>query len=427
VLRRQPATSDLPPIRPARSAGPVSTASRARRRPARWPALAGLAVLARACAACGTTDAPPPLGQRTRGPILNVVTSEYLNGSQPRGVSQYFAVRTRTIYASVMVGDLHGATQAVITWSRLTARGPQKLFSRELPVTNYGLAYLTAVTPGTIPVGTYQVSASVDGETRSVDWTVFTPPQTTAANFSRSAAALRPGSSGSFPQQIPNVPCTQMDSSVSMPSTTDVRLILSAYCPQDNRNGPSRGVVIATMKRTAGEWLVGALHLEHDGMLTGSFRLNLCQLPGGSNEPEGAFFYSSIIYYRGISRNFSGEFLLPPAHLAPAVTIRSSVPAGSAVRPGQKIVLDVTAAEPTSLGPELAIGSITVTGPAGHVVEARKYSARPSRCDAGRLSRTLRVTYTVPAGAAGPLTLTAASAGLPGPPGTASVSFRVRG
>jgi len=383
--------------------------------------------MALACAACGTTGAPPPLGKRTHGPILNVVTSQYLYGSQPRGVSQYFAVRTRTIYASVLVGDLHGATQAVITWSRLTASGPRKLFSKELPVTNYGLAYLTAVTPGTIPVGTYQVSASVGGQTRSVDWTVFTPPQTTAASLSRTAAALRPGTSGSLPQQIPNVPCTQMDSALSMPSTRDVRLILSAYCPQDNRNGPSRGVVIATMDRAAGEWLVGGLHLEHDGMLTGSFSLDLCKLPGGSAEPGGSLFYSSIIYYRGISRNFSGEFVLPPAHLAPAVTIRSSVPAGAAVRPGEKIVLHVTAAEPTTFGPELAIGSITVTGPSGHVVTARKYGARPSRCDASQLRKTIRVTYTVPADAAGTVTLTAQSVGVPGPPGSASVSFPVRG
>jgi hypothetical protein len=418
---RQPAASDLPQTAPARSA------RRVRRVAASWPVRAGIAVIALACAACGTTGAPPPLGKRTHGPILNVVTSQYLFGSQPRGVSQYFAVRTRTIYASVLVGDLHGATQAVITWSRLTASGPRKLFSRELPVTNYGLAYLTAVTPGTIPVGTYQVSASVGGETRSVDWTVFTPPQTTAASLSRTAAPLRPGTSGSFPQQIPNVPCTQMNSAVSMQSTRDVRLILSAYCPQDSRNGPSRGVVIATMDRAAGEWLVGGLHLEHDGMLTGSFSLDLCKLPGGSDEPGGSLFYSSIIYYRGISRNFSGEFLLPPAHLAPAVTIRSSVPAGSAVRPGEKIVLHVTAAEPATFGPELAIGSITVTGPAGHVVTARKYRARPSRCDASRLRKTIRVTYTVPAAATGTVTLTAQSVGLPGPPGSASVSFPVRG
>ncbi len=412
VLRRQSAARELPH--------------------SRRPLLPGIAAVALACAACGTTSAPAPLGTRTGGPILNVVTSQYLFGNQPRGVSQYFAVRTRTIYASVLVGDLHGADQAVITWSRLTASGPRKLFSRVLPITNYGLAYLTAVTPGTIPLGTYQVTASVGGETRSVDWTVFTPSQASAASFSRTAAPLRPaplrpGPSGSMPQQIPNVPCTQMDSAVSMPGTTDVRLILSAYCPQDNRNGPSRGAVIATMDRAAGEWLVGGLHLQHDGMLTGSFSLNLCKLPGGSNEPGSSLFYSSIIYYRGISRNFSGTFVLPPAHLSPVVTISSSVPAGTTVHPGEEIVLHVTAAEPAALGPELAISSITVTAQPGRVVAARSYHARPSRCDASRLRKMLRVTYTVPAHAAGTLTLSAQSAGPPGPPGSASVSFPVGG
>jgi hypothetical protein len=407
VLRRQSVARELPHSR-------------------RW-LLPGIAAVALACAACGTTSAPAPLGTRTGGPILNVVTSQYLFGNQPRGVSQYFAVRTRTIYGSVLVGDLHGVDQAVITWSRLTASGPRKLFSRKLPVTNYGLAYLTAVTPGTIPLGTYQVTASVGGETRSVDWTVFAPSQASAASFSHTAAPLRPGPSGSMPQQIPNVPCTQMNSAVSMPSTKDVRLILSAYCPQDNRNGPSRGAVIATMDRAAGEWLVGGLHLQHDGMLTGSFSLDLCKLPGGSNEPGSSLFYSSIIYYRGISRNFSGTFVLPPAHLSPVVTISSSVPAGTTVHPGEKIVLDVTAAEPATFGPELAISSITVTGASGHVVAVRTYRTRPSRCDAGRLRKKLKVTYTVPADAAGTLRLSAQSAGLPGPPGAASISFPVGG
>jgi hypothetical protein len=393
---------------------------------ARWQAAAACGALVLACAGCSSLTSPPKaLGRPAEGPILSLVTAQTLQGGRPHGLTQYFAIKTRTIYAAAFLGDLHGGTQMVMIWSRLTAHGLHVMFSKELPVTSYGIAYTTGVTPGTLPPGSYQVSASVDGVTRSVYWTVFTPKGMTTAEFAKSAVPLRLGSSGSLPQVPPKVPCVEAQSSASMPSTTDVRLLVSAYCPQDKRNGPTRGVMIATMNRKAGEWLVGSLKLQRTGMLTGSFNLDVCKLPRGSNEPGTALYYSSVIYYRGTSRSYSGKYVLPPAHLPPVVLISSSVPPGAQVFPGQKIVLHVTASEPVSFGAELPIKSIQVSDPAGNVVTIRKFRpAKPVRCGDQALRRTITLTYTVPEGLHGPLTLTALAAGIPDEFGKATITFK---
>jgi len=403
-----------------------------RLRAARWQVLAAAGAVALVCSGCGTTSPPKPLGRPAHGPILSLVTALGLNGPKPRGLTQYFAVKDRSIYATAFLGDLHGATQLVMTWSRLTSRGLHVLFSKEVPVTSYGVAYTSAVVPGrtaTLPLGTYQVSVSVDGVTRDVNWTVFTPAGTTDADFTKTTEPLQLGPSGSLPQFLPKVPCVKVQSSASMPTTTDVRLVVSAYCPQDHRNGPTRGIVVATMNHNAGEWLVGRMSLQPTGMLTGSFNLNVCKLPDGSNQPGTPLYFSSIIFYRGNSRNYSDSYLLPPAHLAPVVIISSSVPAGAQVYPGEKIVLHVTGAEPVAFGAEAPVRTIVVTGPADKVVTSRQF--RPARhrdkCGTQQLRKTIRLTYVVPAGAHGPLTLTATAIGLEHHFGRSTITFKAGG
>jgi hypothetical protein len=392
----------------------------------RWGALAGIVALVAGCAGCGSvadTSAPPPLGHAAYGPILDMVTSQLQVNGRPRAVTQYFPVRVRRVYATVFLGDLHGATQMTMTWSRLTSHGLQQLFTKQVPVTSYGLAYTAGQTQGTLPLGTYQVSASVGGTTRSIQWSVYTPTGTTAADFARTASALRPGGSGLNLQPIPRMACQEVLSTISMPSTTTVRLMMSAYCPQDQRTGATRGALIATMDRNAGMWLIGSMHLTHSGELTGSFSLDVCKLPGGSNHPGQTLFYSSVVYYNGQPRNFTGSYVLPPAHQTPLVSISSSVPAGTRVQPGEKIVLHVTAAEPARLGPEAPIRSITVAGPGGAVVKFRRFHKAPQGCDQAWLSRTVQFTYTVPAGAPKTLTLTASAIGAAGRSGMATISF----
>jgi hypothetical protein len=405
-----------------------------RLRAASWQMLAVAGVVALVGTGCGTSTSPPKaLGKPAHGPIVSLVMARNLNGGKPRGLTQYFAVKDRSVYAAAYLGDLHGATQLVMTWSRETATGLKVLFSKEVPVTSYGVAYTSAQVgsaagkPGTLPPGTYQVSATVGGVTRDVYWTVFTPAHTTAADFASTTKPLEAGPSGSLPQYLPKVPCVAVQSSASMPSTTDVRLIVSAYCPQDRSNGPTRGIVVATMDHNAGEYLIGRMKLLPTGILTGSFNLNVCSLPGGSNRPGSPLYFATIIYYRGNSKNYSGSYLLPPAHLAPVVIISSSVPAAAQVFPGQKIVLHVTGSEPVAFGAEDPIRSITVTGPGENLVTSRRFTPDRHRaqCGAAPLRKTIKLSYIVPAGVHGPLTLTAMSVGLGGRVGRSTITFKV--
>lgn len=354
------------------------------------------------------------------------MTAQQLVEGWPRGLSQYFADRDRAVYAVAFLGDLDGATQLTMTWSRLTGHGYQQLFSRQVPVTSYGLAYSSAVTPGTLPVGNYQVRATVAGITRSVDWAVYPSAHTTTASFAQ-ASTPRPGGSGLIPQTIPKVPCQQVQTSVSMPSISTVRIVLSAYCPQGRATGPTRGTVIATMDRNAGVWLVGPLHLLPSGVLTGSYSLDVCKLPGGSDQPGQSLYFSTVVYYKGLTRSFSNLYTLPPAHLAPAVSISSSVPAGTRVHPGEKITLRVAAAEPTTFGPEVSIKSIRIAAASGQVIKSRYFRAAPPGCDQSTLRRTISFTYTVPAGAPKTLMLTASAVGAGSRIGTATISFPVAG
>ena len=94
-----------------------------RLRAAGWQVLAAAGAVALVCTGCGATSPPKPLGKAAQGPILSLVTSLKLNGYKPRGITQYFAVKDRSVYTAAFLGDLHGATQLVMTWSRLTSKG----------------------------------------------------------------------------------------------------------------------------------------------------------------------------------------------------------------------------------------------------------------------------------------------------------------
>lgn len=393
----------------------------ARRRGLRWLALGSCVAVALGCAGCGNTAPAKPLGKQIDGQILSIVTSRQFLSGRPRHLTQEFSPSSRSVVATVLLGSLPGPRQLEVTWYRLTSFGAQQLFTRQLRVTSNGLAYTTAVAPGTLTPGTYQVRASVDGVTRDLNWTVA-PPGTTVADVGGPAQPLRPGPSGSFGAEQSKPFCDVLRSVVSMPGSTDVRFILQTYCPRTARSGPVRGVVLATMNRNLGDWVVGPMHLQRSGLMVGNYTLNVCTLPDGSNKRGSTIWYVTLVYYAGNARAFPAVYNLPNAHSAPVVTIASSVPAGSAVHPGEKIKLRVTAAMPTGLGPQPAVRAITIGGPAGRIA-SRTYQTQ-SACGAERVSRTVSVSYTVPAGAPPVLTLTAlGQAG--GSSGTQTISFRV--
>ena len=70
---------------------------------------------------------------------------------------------------------------------------------------------------------------------------------------------------------------------------------------------------------------------------------------------------------------------------------------------------------------------VTVTGPGGQVVTSRRFTQdrHQARCGAEPLRKTIKLSYVVPAGARGPLMLTAMSVGMGGRVGRATITFKV--
>jgi hypothetical protein len=416
-------------------------------------AASGAAILA---TGCSNLAPPPPLAKDVSGAVLTVVTAQGLDPTGlPVKVTPYFAAGStdhgcppaaavapavvttaarraklpcNSVLAVVLVGRLSGPTPLVMTWSRETPAGPQVLFSKRVMVTSGGTAYTTAVTSGTIPFGTYQVAASIGTSTRSTTWAVYAPGNTTAASFAGSQRPLTAGRSGAFPVNASaSELCSQPQSIESMPTTQDVRIDIAVYCPLTRDGGPVRGAELATMNRDNGLYLLGRLHLQRSGMLTGNFLLNVCKLPDASDLPGATMWLSSIVYYDHGTRNFAVMFGFPPEHSQPDVTITSSVPPGATVQPGQHIVLHVTGTEPTTLGAQEGVRYLGLTGPDGDHLRSENFAAAITPCDKSRLRRTMKVRYTVPASAQKVLTLTALASDTSSGGNTATITWRVGG
>ncbi len=398
----------------------------------RWRALAGCATVAVAvaCAGCGETSPPPAVGSVVRGPIQILVTAPSVNAiGNPLGVTAFFRETAHAVTAVAGLGRLNGPQTMVMTWFRLTSAGPQLLFSQHMTVTSYGRAYSTAVDRGAMPYGAYEVSASVAGITRTVEWGIYKPRKTASASASAAAPAteavepVTPGPAAALPEPVNRTrPCQWQDVIATMPTPTDVDLDVSAYCPQSRQNGVTRGVVLATMSRTNGESLVGAMHNEPGGEIAGNFRFNVCSLPSGSDVPGAKFAVTTIVYYQGMTRSFTFSAGLPGELLGPQVKISSSVPPGTQVHPGEKIKLRVTATEPDRLGAQPGIRNIRVSGPSG-LIKIKRYRKVEVGCERFRGGRVLTLTYRVPAVAPKVIKISATSSDFPGAKGGAEITF----
>jgi hypothetical protein len=398
----------------------------------RRQALAGGAALAVAvaCAGCGGTSPLPPAGTVVTGPIQLLVTSDSMTpGGGPVGVTSYYRGDTRKAVAVAVLGKLSGPAELVMTWSRLTAAGPQVLFSKDITVSSYGRAYSWAISRGTLPLGNYQVSASVAGVTRTAEWEVFAPLSKRPADYARTASPVIAGSSGALAQPPkPANACDRQQVIVSMQTTTKVDVNISAYCPVGGKNKATRGALLATMGHGNGTTrLIGTMHLGPGGIITGNFAFNVCSLPGGSDQPRQDIQLTTLVYYLGTSRDFTALYGIPADHSDPIVSIASSVPAGTAVHPGEKIRLKLVANEPAHLGPQTGIRDIRLDGPSGPGPSVRLKSTYYPRiaagCNTARNHRSMTVTYTVPAVAPKVITLVATASDFPNHTATATVSF----
>jgi hypothetical protein len=375
-----------------------------------------------ACAGCDGTSAPAPIGSVVRGPIQILVTAPSVSAiGNPVGVTSFYQAKAHKVTAVAALGALNGPQPMVMTWFRLTSAGPQMLFSQDMTVTSYGRAYSTAVAHGPLPYGIYEVSASVAGVTRTVEWGVYKSRKVVVTTSANVAAPLTPGPSAALPEPINRTrPCQWQDVITTMPTPTEVNLDVAAYCP--GQNNQTRGTVLGDTGATSGVSVIGMLHTEPGGVIGGDFRFNVCALPSGSDTPGSRFGITSIVYYQGTTRNFEFSAGLPGDLLGPVISISSSVPPGTPVHPGEKIKLRITATESNRLGAQVSLRNVKVSGPDG-LIKFLRYRKVQSGCVKSRAYRVLHLTYQVPAVAPKVIKISASTSDFPGATATTDITF----
>jgi hypothetical protein len=171
----------------------------------RWLAavVAGFAAVCVACGGSGATHsaellAAHPVAKAVHGPILAIVTAASVNANgQPSGISHSFAPSQPKVTALVVLGKLRGAGELTVSWSQVTSQGPQQLFTQSIAVNSFGRAYSTAVSQGVLAAGSYRVSASIDGVSRSVVWVVPGAADSTSPNVGATGATTAASASAS--------------------------------------------------------------------------------------------------------------------------------------------------------------------------------------------------------------------------------------
>jgi hypothetical protein len=155
--------------------------------------------------------------------------------------------------------------------------------------------------------------------------------------------------------------------------------------------------VYATMDPAVDWALIGHLRPQESGrstLLRGSFYVQYCSLPGGSDLP-GADFRYKLVVNKPAHYEFPFQYTLPDDKTPPVLSVGSTPPHGSKVHPGEVIKVHITATEPTDRGPQEGIQDIQLLGPAG-LVDSAQYGNHPKACDVSRLTKTFTTTYTVP-------------------------------
>src|SRR5579872_1313581 len=145
----------------------------------RWTVRLVIVVLV--AAGCSNSGTKGPSAKAPSGPILTVLTAATVDPTgQPNGLSQSFAPTQPQVTALVVLGTLGGASDLAVTWSRVTPEGPKPLFTHHITVADFDRAASTALSPGTLAVGAYQVSASIGNATMATVWQVLAPGNATA-------------------------------------------------------------------------------------------------------------------------------------------------------------------------------------------------------------------------------------------------------
>ena len=170
-----------------------------------------------------------------------------------------------------------------------------------------------------------------------------------------------------------------------------------AYCSGFDPGASYSGDVYATMDPAADWALIGHLTPEKSGRLTllrGSFDIQYCSLPGGSDLP-GADFRYKLVVTKPAHYEFPYQYTLPDDKAPPVLSVGSTPPHGTKVHPAKSSKCTSPPPSPPTKGPRRASKTSNCSAPDG-LVDSAEYGNHPTACDLSRLTKTFTTTCTVP-------------------------------
>jgi hypothetical protein len=349
------------------------------------------------------------------GPIVLITTASSVDDQGNLVDPQYtFEPSQPQIAAIVRVGRLKSANSPLtVTWYHLNEDDVQeKLFEQQIAVQSDDLAYSIAKNPGTLTEGTYQVSATLEGQTTQSPLSVRTKNTSSAPPGAAPAGqAPTPGGSGTYHRPAPAPPSAaasvpgcrvDLDSGEMWVFTRDFRadLVEVSFGGRCYTTALPMSL-FATVQGPLQHIADYRVDVGQEG--TRNFWVDPCTLSSGSDLPgtqvqftaEGELGTPS---YRATVGALT--LTLDRDTLAPHLEVHSSPAKGTKVKVGDKIEVNVTATEQKRLGPwQMGVHSIQVISPnAGGVVgEPWTNPERlPKPCAAKTWAKDYHVTYTVP-------------------------------
>jgi hypothetical protein len=315
----------------------------------------------------------------------------------PRDPSFSFDPRTPEIAVVVRIGKLDQDPPVDITWYRVGDEGDEELFTHTVDVGSFDRAFSIGVNPGTLAVGMYRVTATLDGETTELSFAV-------GSEEDGRTGGARTDAEGDPPTSGDN---GAIESGADTPRPADDIFLLGPDLsfPWDDRQAG----VVEFVTFLTGNSRPFQLNAGVDGATpqpfmdlmspaTGGyfdFFVDPCTIAGGKDLPGTTIAFTGTI--GDVATDRVVEATLGPDTLAPAITATSEPITFSRVAPGDEITFDVAAEELAFGGPwQTGVRRIELREEGGATFFEQEFGEAPQPCERKSWEQSITATYTVP-------------------------------
>jgi hypothetical protein len=406
-----------------------------------------------------TKKGPSPPAEN-KDPIISMVMASSIDAKGTLVNPRFsFPQTEKQITAIVQLGNIKGS-QLTVTWYQTSDDGDTKLFEHQIQVKSRERAFSVAKNPGMFfSAGTYKVVATLDGQTKDVEFDIIPPkpePKKTTDNRAERHFAGQTESRNDRAASI-ETNSDELFQPISYEGVSDqnwVRKVASNASPQSGAAQPTTSMAAPGQSPVSGNngttspskpnvppeethcglgiltgvvdpdadaveisitaWCnISGSNVSLDAKVDGNYRqvavyppssqestsyfwVDPCWLEGGSDLPNTKVTVEAMVGSGGVRRVIT----LGDDTLAPRVHVVSTPARGSKVKAGDKINLKVDATELRKGGPwQTGVKMVQVYAlPGGQVGEPWVNSASPlsQKCEQKTWEHKYEATYTVP-------------------------------